>query len=177
MEKQSLKSVGEDDRRALLKEVLARANREQKQEYRVILSRQIEIAKRLQEIQLEIKVLKERERNNEYPKTDDNSYHAPDKTHGEIMDMSNGELHEWSEQIKKETTEYTTGSGRWNEKMEIWRAKDNVIFDEKLKLFDESIKLNKEFYNIGEEEKWLLLSIALRSQPTLMKYMTNRDDK
>lgn len=161
----------EIDRGKLLKEVLGRAKKEEKQEHKAIIERQIAIAKRIKDIELEIEALMERNRNNEYPKRMDNTYHAPDKTHDEIMKMSSWEFHEWCQQIIREASEFNEEGKRWNDGFEIWNAKNTVILNEEFKLIAESISLKNEFYSLEDKEKWLLLSIALRSQPSLMKFI------
>ena len=155
----------------LLKEVLGRAKKEERQEYDSIVERQNAIGERMREIGLEIDVLVERSKQNEFPKRKDGGFHAPDKTHDEIMGMSSGELHEWCQQIIRETAEYNVESRRWNDGFEVWSAKNTVILNERMKLVDESEELGNEFFSLEDKEKWLLLSIALRSQPNLLKYM------
>ena len=163
--------VNDENRRKLLKEVVGRARKEEKDEYVTILERQIAIAKRLDEIKMEIEVLSERDKQNKYPEQEFRCFRAPDKTHDEIMRMSNGEYHEWSAQVVREASEHTAECRRYNEGFEIWFAKDKVIWDEKMKLIDEGIALKNEFNNLEDKEKWLLLSIALRSQPNLLRYI------
>lgn len=119
---------------------------------------------------MEIEVLAERDRNNKAPKRIGNTYHAPNKIHEEIMGMSSGELHEWCEQIKRDSSEYNAESKRWNGDFEQWIAKNTVFHRERNKLIDEFIDLKNEFHSLENKEKWLLLSIALRSQPNLLKF-------
>jgi len=164
-------SSDKETKRELLRNVLRRTNKEERQKYDSIVERQNAIAERMQEIGLEIDVLSERDKLNKFPEKEFTYFHAPDKTHDEIMGMSSGELHEWCEQIKRESSEYNAGCKRYNEGFDVWFAKTTVISNEKMKLIDESVTLKKEFDSLEDKEKWLLLSIALRSQPNLLKYV------
>ena len=164
-------TTNQENNNKLLKEVLCRANKEEKQHYREIINRQIEIYKRMKQIISEREVLNERDKMNQYPAIQNDTSKAPDKTHTEIMGMSNGELHEWSGQIRNETDQYIAESKRWRDELEVWSAKNTVIFNERMKLTDEFIELEKEYENLEDKEKWLLLSIAIRSQPNLLNYI------
>jgi hypothetical protein len=164
-------AIEKNTRRELREEVLRRAKPKEKQEYAAIIERQIAIAQRMKDMQLETKVLEERDRNNEYPKEMASTYQAPDKSHKEIMEMSNGEFHEWCQQIHRDASEFNAEAERWNERFAVWNARNTVISNERWKLMGEAADLRNEFDSLKEEEKWLLLSIALRSQPNLLKYM------
>jgi hypothetical protein len=154
----------------LLREVVSRANQEELQQYEEIVKRQIEISKRVQQISFEKKVLNERNRMNVFPEQP-NTNRAPDKTHEEVKRMSDAEHHMWIEQIIEENAEYNAKSKGYIEKLEGWSAKNNVIMDERMKLTEEFLELKKESDILEEKEKWLLLSIAIRSQPNLLNYI------
>jgi hypothetical protein len=137
----------------LVKEAVKRANKKEKQEWESNFKRRLEIGKRVKEIWSEIKRLDQREEENKMP---ERRY----LKENEIYTMSNEELESFNRMLEEH-----------NKKFSIWSEKSNLISSEKMKLYDESTKLVKEFNSLEYEEKWLLLSIVLRSQPTLMKYI------
>lgn len=155
----------------LLKEVLNRANKDEIEQYYGIFNRKVEISKRMEQISFEDKVLDERDSLIIYPEKEDSTYHAPDRSHDEIMGMSSGDLHDWSQQIIKETAEYNKNLQRYNEALEVWGAKNKVIMNDRLKLTKEFLELKKELDNLKENEKWLLLKVAIRSQPNLLTFI------
>jgi ElaB/YqjD/DUF883 family membrane-anchored ribosome-binding protein len=176
MENSEEDSKDQKDKQEMLKDVLRRSSKKERQEYTAIVDRQIAIGKRLAEIESEQEELIERFDKNEYPK-DMRISKTKERTIDEIKEMSNEELHSWSEQIEKETEEIKAESETWLEKFRKWKAKNGEIISSKMRIIGEAIELLKESHNLEEKEKWLLLSIALKSQPTLMKYMeTNQGE-
>jgi len=137
----------------LVKEAVKRANKKEKQEWESNFKRRLEIDKRVKEIWSEIKRLDQREEENKMPE-------RRCLKENEIYTMSNEELESYNKMLEEH-----------NKKFSIWSEKSNLISSEKMKLYDESTKLIKEFNSLEYEEKWILLSIVLRSQPTLMKYI------
>jgi hypothetical protein len=159
----------------LIQEVLHRANKAEKQQYKEIIERKLEISKRASEISHEQEVLSERDKINLLPERPSTTYHAPDKSNKEIMGMSSGDLHEWTQQVVKETEEYNYNSKKYNEELEVYRAKNSVLMKERMKLIEESLALKIEFDALEKKEKWLLLSIAIRSQPNLLTFIQKED--
>jgi hypothetical protein len=80
------KQDNSEKHRELLKEVLRRANKKERQEYDEISDRQDAIIDRIQEIYSEQKQLSERSSKNEYPKTIDTEYTL--KSAEELMRMT-----------------------------------------------------------------------------------------
>ena len=158
MEKQSLKKISEDDKREMRKEVLRRASKEEKQEHKRISSRRVAIGEKIIAIGEEWNNLIVRSKENKSPRMATNSKSA--------VEMSNVEFNEYMRQSRKDSEDHFA-----------WSSKSFAIMTEQLELIHEIIELITESSTLGEEEKWLLLSIALRSQPNLMKYMTNCDEK
>ncbi len=146
--------------RELLKEVLRRANSKEKQEYEQISDRQIAIAKRVLAILEEYEELDAESERNKRPE----STPVPDGKR--VAAMSSGEFNEWIEQTRKESNESSA-----------WRSKIMKIITEQVALIKETQDLLIEFCGLETDEKWLLLSIALRSQPNLMRYIESGNPK
>jgi hypothetical protein len=125
----------------------------------------------MSEISHEQEVLSEREKLNVRPERPSTTYNAPEKSHNEITGMSSRDLHEWTQNVIKETEEYNRNSKRYNEELEVYGAKSIVIIRERMKLMREFLDLKIELDDIEEKEKWLLITIALRSQPNLLNYL------
>jgi len=158
-----------EKQKELLKEVLRRANRKEKQEYDKTSERHDAIIERMQNIQSELEQLSERNRRNVYPKTVDTKYTL--KSTEELVRMTSEESHLWSEQIDREIEENRRKSEDWNEKFDKWTAENSAINSRQVELIKENIELIFEMLVLERKEKWLLLSIALRSQPNLLKYL------
>jgi hypothetical protein len=72
-------------------------------------------------------------------------------------------MEEFNEYIAA-NNKYTTASfAYFNESISINTERADIIM--------EIMQSLVELLNIGNDEKWLLLSIALRSQPNLLRYM------
>ena len=173
--KSKFQETDEKSPRELLKEVLRRANKKEKQEYQAIIDRQTAINQRLEEIISEEEDIDEKDEMNEFPESK-TAHSSPSKTHEEIMRMSSGELHEWCEQTCREADESIAESKRWREEFAEWSTKRNKYLLRRMDLIKESITLSTEYLSLEYREKWLLLSIALRSQPNLMRYIKGSDE-
>ena len=158
-----------EKQRELLKEVLRRANKKERQEYNEISDRHDAIIDRMQEIQSELEQLSARNSKNEYPKTVDTKYTL--KSTEELMRMTSEESRLWSEKTDREIKENRRKSEDWNEKFDKWNAENSAINSRQMELIKENIGLIFEMLVRERKEKWLLLSIALRSQPNLLKYL------
>lgn len=167
MENEKQENHNEKSRKELLREVVRRARKEEKQQYLTIVHRQCAIAERMLEIKKEIEILQERSKPNRYPEI--NQVHIIDKPYDE---MSRGEFEEFIQNKR-----FIEENNNWRARLNLWNIEDNMIFQKKMKLIDESLELKEEFYTLEDKEKWLLLSIALRSQPNLLKYLEMGDRK
>lgn len=150
------KTIQETEKRTpreLVKETMRRANKREKQERASIVKREKEIFKRMKEIVSEIKLLEQKRRENKMPESE---YHTLE----EIKAMSVEDLQEWNKRMERRNKEFPA-----------WSSKDDAILSEQRKLNNEFDELHNEFFTLQDKEKWLLLSIVLRSQPTLMRYI------
>ena len=77
----------------------------------------------------------------------------------------------WSEQVDREIGENRRKSEDWCEKFDKWLAENSAINSRQWELIEENIGIIFEMFVLEKKEKWLLLSIALRSQPNLLKYL------
>ncbi len=138
----------------LVKEALGRANKQEKQEHEKVSSKQIAIGKRLKDLLTDWDGLLERDKRNEYPKNATNTNNKP------VTQMSNEEF-----------SEYMRLSNKHSEQHFAWSSESIAIITEQVKIVNEFMESIIELSNLGTEEKWLLLSIVLRSQPNLLKYI------
>ena len=74
--------------------------------------------------------------------------------------MSAGEFHEYIKRCNKHTIEYFE-----------WSNRCLKASSEQLKIIGEIMKIMIELRSLEEKEKWLLISIVLRSQPNLLNYL------
>jgi len=158
-----------EKQKELLKEVLRRANKKERQEYDEISDRHDAIIDGIHEIYSEQEQLSERNSKNEYPKTVDTEYTL--KSPEELMRMNSEETRLWSEQVDREIEENKLKREDWNEKFDKWLAESSATILRQIELKKEKIGLISEMLALEKKEKWLLLSIALRSQPNLLKYL------
>ena len=141
-------------RSLLLKEVLSRANKQEKQDYEKIKNEKSAVSKLVVELQSKLRELTERDRKNEYPKD------SPYKCNKSVSEMT---MDEFNEHIKH-TSRHSEEHFKWaNESIAIITKHAEILSE----FLDSVIELN----NLSYEEKWLLLSIALKSQPNLLKYL------
>ena len=148
-------SVNDKSRFELLKEVLGRANKLEKQEYEKISKIQSIISEKNSDLLTKWIDLSERSKINECPKETEES-----KNHKPVKDMSMEEFNRWSEANNKY---FEASFAFFNKNVEI-----NI---ERIKVIKEIMESVIESWSLCKEEKWLLLSIALRSQPNLLKYL------
>jgi hypothetical protein len=147
--KSRFQEIDDKTRKELLKEVLRRANKKEKQEYTAISDRQTAINQRLEE-----------SKRNKFPEKNS-------KNDGKrASEMSAEEFNEWMDRSSK----YFDDSFAWSCKC----IQNNT---ERIKLVEEFLKLLIELWTLEANEKWLLISIALRSQPNLMRFIEGGNAK
>jgi hypothetical protein len=71
----------------------------------------------------------------------------------------------------KETADYAAKRKRYSEALKVYRGKNAVILAERMKLMQMLLVLKAELDGLGEAEKWLLLSMAIRNQSSLLGFM------
>jgi hypothetical protein len=147
--------VNEKLRFQLLKDVLGRANKLEKQEYENITKRQKAIAVNDVALVKKWNELAERGKRNECPRETTES-----KNHRPISEMS-----------MEEFDQYMAANRKYSKESFDWTSESIRICTEMTKITREIFESVIELWNLTKEEKWLLLSIVLRSQPNLLKYL------
>ncbi len=129
-----------------------RASQEEKQQYAQIQQRKSELSQRLQEISTRQEALNERDRLNVFPKKPIS-----------IVCVS-------ASRQAKEAADNATRK-RYREALEAYRLQNSAILTERIKLMGEFLELKTELDEFVETEKWLLLSIAIKNQSSLLGFM------
>jgi hypothetical protein len=146
--------IDKNMRSLLLKEVLARANKQEKQDYEKIKDKKSAVSKLVIELQTKLHELAERDRRNEYPK--DTAY----KCNKSVAEMTMDEFNEYMKHTSSHSEEHFK-----------WTRESISIMTRHAEIMSEFLNSAIELSNLSYEEKWLLLSIALKSQPNLLKYL------
>jgi hypothetical protein len=112
------------------------------------------VSKLVIELQTKLKELTERDRRNEYPK--DSAY----KCNKSVAEMTMDEFNEYMKHTSSHSEEHFK-----------WASESIAIITQHAEIMSEFLDSEIELNNLSYEEKWLLLSIALKSQPNLLKYL------
>ncbi len=146
-------SVNYTSKSALLKEVLTRANKKEKQEYENILKKQIVLGERFDTILKEWQTIRDKQNHKYGPQ-------EPKKSQKSTEEMSTDEFM----REMKEHNKYFHDSLEWN-------TEQIATNNRQIEKISQLIELTTEFISLESEVKWLLLSIALRTQPNLLRYI------
>ena len=71
----------------------------------------------------------------------------------------------------EEFDQYMAANNKYFKDSFDWFSESISINTERMKLTREILESVIELWNLSYDEEWLLLSIALRSQPNLLKYL------
>lgn len=146
--------IDKNSKNLLLKEILARANKEEKLEHEKIMQKRGSLIKLATDLQSKWHELLEREKRNEYPKS--SGY----KQNKSVVEMNTIEFDEYMTQ----TSIQSEGHFKWvNESI--------AIVTEFVEVLQKRLEAEIELRTACYDEKWLLLSIAVRSQPSPLKYL------
>lgn len=66
---------------------------------------------------------------------------------------------------------------QYTQALKAYHAQDSVVLSERLRLMGELLTLQSEYATLEENEKWLLLSMAIKNQSSLLGYMSGDDKK
>jgi hypothetical protein len=146
----------------LLKEVLLKAKPDEKQQYEKILQRKNEISQKMQQISSAQETLNEKDKHNVLPE-------KPSSTSGANLPV-------WSRQAIKDAADFSAKVKRYSEALEAYHAENAVILKMRMERMQEFLALKAERDGLEEKEKWLLLTIAIRSQPNLLNFMQIKED-
>jgi hypothetical protein len=141
----------------LIKEALKRASQEEKLQYAKIQHRKVDISQRITEISSVQDLLSEEARLNVLPEKPRGNLHAP----------LNRQAKEAAQNAE---------SKKYREALEAYRVQNSAVLAERLKLMQQFLDLKAELEGLEETEKWLLLSMAIRNQSSLIGFIQSSED-
>jgi hypothetical protein len=144
----------EDYQAKLIKEALKRANTEEKQQYNRLQQQKAELSQKIATIYGAQEALNQRDQQNISPE-------KPKIVEYKSMGRQSKES---VENIAKK---------RYQEALRAYGAENAAVLAERLRLMAEFLALKAELDGVGEAEKWLLLSAAIRNQSSLLGFMGN----
>lgn len=165
-------SEGEEYRERLVKEALKRGSGEERQRYNQVQQRKTEVFQRLQELAAAQMALNLRDTQNVLPPKP-SSGKAPDKT-AKSLGLPH---HDPPTRSRREEADYDAKRQQYTLALKAYQTQDSTVLSERLKLMAEYLALQSEYASLEEEEKWLLLSMAIKNQSSLMGYMLGDDKK
>lgn len=163
-------SDGEEYRERLVKEALKRGNGEERQRYSHLQQRKTTIFQRLAEIASAQEALNLRDNQNILPQKPASS-RLPDKNPKTLG------LPTRSTRSRQEEAESEAKRQQYTQALKTYHAQNSMALSERLKLMAESLALQSEYASLEETEKWLLLSMAIKNQSSLLGYMQSSDEK
>lgn len=142
----------------ILKEVLTRANKEEKQAYITLSNKQLAVIDNISDLVRTFGRINDRKNMDLCPK---------DPTLGDkpVTEMSNAEFSGYMRRWNDYIVEYFK-----------WSNRNISATTEQIAVIGDFIEVLMNLISIETKEKWLLLSIAIRSQPTLLNYMQNSEE-
>jgi hypothetical protein len=126
---------------------------DEKQRYAGLLERKTQLSGRMQAICSAQEALSERDRLNV----------VPQKPAGSGISGGAGRK-------SRDTADYAVRK-RYREALEAYLAENSAVLAERLRLMGEFLAVKAEFDGVEETEKWLLLSMALGNQSSLLGFM------
>lgn len=163
-------SEGEEYREKLVKEALKRGSGEERQRFSQIQQRKTAIIVRLREIAVAQEALNLRDNQNILPQKPTNN-RLPDrnpKTLGLPTRSTRSRQEEAESEAKRQ--QYTIA-------LQAYHTQNSVALCERFKLMAEGLALQSEYASLEEAEKWLLLSMAIKNQSSLLGYMQGDEGK
>ena len=149
----------------LVKEALKRGSNEDKQRYSQLQQRKTAISQRLQELSAAQIALNLRDAQNTLP-LKPRSHPIPDNTSKTL-----GLPRPTVTRSRREETDFDSKHQQYMAALKGYQAQDATVLSERLKLMDEYLVLIVDYMALEETEKWLLLSMAIKNQSSLMGYM------
>jgi Zn-dependent oligopeptidase len=164
-------SDGEEYRERLVKEALKRGSGEERQRYSQIQQRKLSISVRLQEIAASQDALNLRDQQNVLPHKPSGSK-APEKN-AKTLGLPNRS----PARRRQEEAEFDARRQQYTLALQAYHAQTSIALSERLKIMEEFITLQTEYASLEETEKWLLLSMAIKNQSSLLGYMQGNSEK
>lgn len=164
-------SDGEEYRERLVKEALKRGSGEERQRYSQIQQRKLSISVRLQEIAVAQEALNLRDNQNVLPPNPLSS-RVPDKK-VKTLGLQTRSI----TRSRQEEAESEAKRQQYTQALQTYHAQNSTALSERLKLMAEYLALQSEYATLEEAEKWLLLSMAIKNQSSLLGYIQGSDGK
>ncbi len=165
-------SDSEEYRAKLVKEALKRGSGEEKQRYLQMQQQKETIFGRLQELSAAQQVLNIEGERNVCPQAP-NASGAPEKNIRPLgLPSTNPPTHS-----RQAEADYAAKRQQYIAALKGFRAQNSALLSERLKLTNEYLALHAEYMAIEEAEKWLLLSMAIKNQSSLLGYMQDDQEK
>jgi len=158
--KNGFHETSEETREKMLKEALRRANKKEREEHEQISNKKTAIIERIVALIEEYKELSEKSEKDKCPEDTAPQNKKP------ANEMSAEEFNEWMAQSRKESRESFE-----------WSSRTLDVLKKQMVLIRELMELSVELCVLEREEKWLLLSVALRSQPNLLRFIEGGNAK
>jgi Skp family chaperone for outer membrane proteins len=143
-------------RAKLLKEALNRANQQEKQQYTDILHQKQALSAKLQDLSAAHTALNEKDQRNVPPEKPS-------------IDPQVGGR-------QNKTADYNAKTKRYREELKAYNAQNTAILQERINLIAETLQAKASLDALGEKEKWLLLTMALRSQTNLLNFIQKEEN-
>jgi hypothetical protein len=164
-------SDGEEYRERLVKEALKRGSGEERQRYSQLQQRKTTIFQRLAELAAAQLALNLRDAQNILP---------PKPSSGKALDKPSKTLglpHPDPTRSRRTETDLDAKRQQYTMAIKAYYDQDSAVLSERLKLMGEILALQSEYAALEEDEKWLLLSMAIKNQSSLLGYMQVEDKK
>lgn len=164
-------SDGEEYRDRLVKEALKRGSGEERQRFSQIQQRKLAIYMRLQEIASAQETLNLRDNQNVLPEKPSTSRAPENNTKNLGLSRPKQPL------SRREEADYDAKRQQYISALKVYHAQTSAGMSERLKLMSECLALQSEYASLEEAEKWLLLSMAIKNQSSLLGYIQSSDKK
>lgn len=164
-------SDGEEYRERLVKEALKRGSGEERQRYSQIQQRKLSISVRLQAIASAQEALNLRDNQNILPLKPISS-RVPDRN-VKTLGLQTRSI----TRSRREEADCDAERQQYIKALQAYHAQNSADMSERLKVMAEYLSLQSEFAGLEESEKWLLLSMAIKNQSSLLGYIQGSDGK
>jgi hypothetical protein len=164
-------SDNEEYHAKLVKEALKRGSSEEKQRYLQIQQQKEAIFRRLQELAAAQIALNLRDAQNVLP------LKPSSRPMLNNTSKTQGLPHPSLTRSKREEADFDAKLQQYTAALKVYQTQDSTVFSERLKLMADYLALQSEYAALEEDEKWLLLAMAIKNQSSLMGYMSGDDKK
>jgi hypothetical protein len=121
----------------------------------------------MQEIGAAQEALNEQDMLNVFPEKPSSS-RTPDKGPNKTLGLSSRDS---LARGRQETADYVAKRKQYADALGVFHTKNSASLSDRVKLMQDFLELKAELDALGEAEKWLLLSMAIRNQSSLLGFM------